>query len=89
MLRRAHGRRWHGKRENQEDLAHLGCAWQLLARFGRAAESFRLKSWSGTRWGLLSPLPPRVTDPMPPGRRDLLGGNTTKSHREPGEDRSA
>lgn len=64
----------HGKRENWEDLAHLGCARQLLARFGRVAASFRLKCQSGMRWGLLSLLPPHVTDPMPLGRRDLPGG---------------
>lgn len=72
--RGAHGRCRHGKRENREDLAHRGCARQLPACFGRAAVSFRLKFRSGTRWELPSPLPPRVTDPMPPGRRDLPGG---------------
>lgn len=74
-----------GKRGNWEGLAHVGCAWQLLACFRGVAVSFP----GGAGDGGCCPRSLPVSPARASGKEGFSRGTTTQSHRELGEDGAA
>lgn len=81
----AHGRHRSGKRENWEDLARVGCAWQLLARFRGVAVSF--PGGAGGEGCCPRSLP--MSPASASGQEGFSRGMTTQSHQELDEDGAA